>query len=112
LERLLDGQVLVAFISSVIGPLALLFASNKKSREKAAEAANGKVKDPAAFLALMEWADRQMEKTKEREADFDAIEKRVAELERLVFSLKHHNQILASQIIQLGGQPFELVDFP
>lgn len=114
----IDSDVVVAFISGLAGPVAVVIAKalmDRRSRADVARAEEGSEEeialggDPLTVSGIvLKWAHQLKE-------DVERIQRRIGELEAEVEGLeaanrllRRHNELLSLQVQELGGVPWRM----
>lgn len=127
-DALLDPNVVIAWITAVLGPIAatlVTWATTRRRAEKAAKdgrATPSPDGEKSITEEVTDWA-RELRKdvrglrtevhtlrsvVRSLEAEKNELAARVTELERENHALAAHNRLLVSQIVDLGGEPWRM----
>lgn len=119
LEPLFSTEIVVAFITFVVGPVLVVLVTNRRSTARAEKEVDKKAKklveqsgvgSDEILDLFVSWASDQTGKAQAQvdslRGEMETMSQRINLLERTVELLKQQNAMLKLQIRNLGGQPF------
>lgn len=120
---MLTPAVIVATVTAVVGPVLVVIATAVTARRRAEKAATTPGTDPeraqdiSVSAVVLDWAEQLRADVDKGNARVDALNTKVDELNRTVLLLERENsklrryvEILAAQVVDLGGRPYPQPD--
>lgn len=111
----MNEALLVAIIASVVGPVAVATINGafsraaKKDASKPGRRKGENTKDPRTVSGIvLEWANQLSEDVERVTRRLSELEDEVKSLKRENAKLRRHNELLSTQVRDLGGKPWPM----
>lgn len=116
-DALQSPAVLVAIVSAIVGPAAMVvlnWAANRRKTQAGAtkdvaDARHAEVEgDVSVAGVVLRWSEGLRDELAKVKTEVAGLKAQIAQLERQNRALRRHNEILTAQVVDLGGVPLAM----